>query len=114
MLFRRKVKPGSQVGRKIGFPTLNFNVGDFGQHVHPGVYKCQVFIGKKAYKGALFYGSKMDRKSKTLEIFVLGFSGKIYGSFVWFSVGKKIRAPKKFDNFDALKRQIQKDLQSVL
>jgi len=113
MTFRRKVKPGLKLGRKIGFPTLNFNVGDFGQHVQPGVYHCQVFVEGKPFKGALFYGSKMGSLSKTLEIFVLGFSGKIYGQFVRFTVGKKIRAPKKFASLESLKGQIKKDVRAI-
>lgn len=114
MEFRRKVKPGSKMGRKIGFPTLNFNVGNFGQHVLPGVYNCRVFVDGKPFKGALYYGSKMSKKAKVLEVFVLSFHRRIYGRFVRFSVGKKIRGPKKFDSFAALKQQIQKDLKTVI
>ncbi len=114
MTFRRKVKSGSKVGRKIGFPTLNFNVGDFGKHVSQGVYHCLVFVEGKPFKGALFYGQKMSKASKVLEVFVLGFNRQIYGKFVRFLVGKKIRGPKQFDNLAALKQQIQKDLRSVI
>lgn len=107
--FRRKVQHGSKLGRKIGFPTLNFNVGRFGECHRHGVYKCAVFIGGKAYAGALHFGSA-PHHAETLEIHVLNFSKNLYGQWVSFSVGKKIRNVRHFKNIDALKKQLQKDV----
>lgn len=110
MWIRRKVKSGHQIGRKIGHPTLNFNVGNFTLHHKPGVYTCKVKIHQKTYQGALYFGPKLTRPGLALEIYVLDYSGNLYGQFVQFRPIKKLRGPKKFDSPDELKKQIQKDV----
>lgn len=134
MNFRRKVQSGEKLGRKLGFPTLNFKVGNFGEYFEPGVYACEVKIQRlvasgqwvaksqkilttshlslATFKGALYFGPKGMGKN-VLEIHVLNFSDQIYGEFVSFSVGKKIRKPKRFDSLEDLKGQIGKDVETV-
>ncbi|MBU0577178.1 riboflavin kinase [Patescibacteria group bacterium] len=114
MQFRRKVKPGSKTGQKIGFPTINLNIGSFSDYNKPGAYTCKVLIGKKEYLGALYFGQKMHHKAMVLEIHILNFSHKIYGQFITFKVGKKIRSPKQFTDLQELKKQIAKDIKSVI
>ena len=114
MWIRRKVKPGFKLGKKLGHPTINFSVGSFGQHFSAGVYTCKVRINGKTYKGALFFGPKLNEPGKVLEIFVLDFSDHLYGRFVSFKVGRKIRKPIKFTSLAELKKQIQKDIASVV
>ena len=114
MWIRRKVKPGHQLGRKIGHPTLNFNVGAFSNYYRPGVYVCEVKIHGKIHRGALYFGPKLTRPGFALEIYVLDYSGDLYGHFVHFKMGKKIRNPKTFDSPEALKKQIQKDVASIV
>ncbi len=111
MWTRRKVQSGTKTGRKIGYPTLNFHVGDFNHP--PGVYACEVLIAGKLYKGVLYFGPRLNHPGDVLEVYVAGFSKKIYGQFVRFRVGKKIRAAKRFSSLDGLKKQIKKDLRSV-
>ena len=107
--FNRKVQKGTKLGQKIGYPTLNFNVGNFGKSYNHGVYSCEVKIGDRIYESALYFGPKLNGRI-TLEIYVIGFSKKIYGQFIQFRLLKKIRNPKIFDSLDDLKKQIQKDL----
>ncbi len=114
MLFRRKVKPGSRMGQKIGYPTLNFNVGSFADHYSPGVYKCEMTLDNSSYIGALYFGPKLSHKSNVLEVHVVNYNGQIYGQFVHFKVGKKIRSPKTFSGLDELKKQIGIDLGKVV
>jgi len=113
-MITRKVKSGMKEGRKIGFPTLNLNVGAFSKAYKPGVYVSQVKIFGKSYKGVLYFGPKMTNKGNILEIFVLGFSKHIYGEYISFEVGKKVREPKKLSSLEELKKQIQIDIKSVV
>ncbi len=113
-LFKRKVKQGSKTGRKIGYPTINFNVGNFVDYYQSGVYVCEIIINSKIYKGALYFGKKMHHKGNVLEIYILNFSHKIYGQFVQFKVSKKIRSPKSFSELSELKKQVGKDLRSIV
>lgn len=108
--FNRKVQKGTKTGQKIGYPTLNFSVGVFGKSYRDGVYACDVRIANKLYKGALYFGPRLSKSAKVLEIYVLDFNKKIYGQFIQFRLLKKIRGAKTFNNPDNLKKQIQKDL----
>ena len=98
MWIHRKVQHGTKTGSKIGFPTINLNVGHFGEKYADGVYACEVKINNKIYKGALYLGPGLKQHKKVLEIFVIDFNKKIYGKFISLKVGKKIRLAKKFDN----------------
>ena len=133
MLFRRKVLHGEKLGRKLGFPTVNFHVGSFGEHFRMGVYSCIVTFsdmrkaksGKRkvkvltadrllptTLKGALYFGPKGMGKN-VLEIHLLDFSGDLYGQRVSFEVGEKIRAPKAPKNLEDLKAMIESDIQNI-
>ncbi len=110
MWIKRKVQSGTSTGQKIGYPTLNFNVGGFAKSHQPGVYACDIRITDKLYKGALYFGPRLSHAGNVLEIHVVGFNKKIYGQFVRFRVIKKIRSAKSFKHLDSLKKQIQSDL----
>ncbi|MBU0706557.1 riboflavin kinase [Patescibacteria group bacterium] len=114
MWIRRKVKSGQQFGRQLGHPTLNFNVGVFGSKYKPGVYTCEVRIHDTSYKGALFFGHKSTTRKMVLEVYVLNYFGNLYGQYVYFKPLKWLRAPKKFSSSELLKKQIQKDVASIV
>jgi riboflavin kinase / FMN adenylyltransferase len=111
--FRRKVKAGNKIGRKIGCPTLNFNVGNFSEFFSPGVYACEMKIDRKPYRGSLYYGPKINHPQNILEVHVEGFSRQIYGHLIEFKVCKKLRDPMKFDSLEELKKQINKDIKAL-
>ncbi len=113
-LFRRKVKSGSKTGQKIGYPTINLNVGNFGDDFCPGVYRCEVIVDSSSYIGVLYFGSKLSHRGNILEVHIIGFNGHIYGQYIHIKVGKKIRSPKQFTSLEQLKKQIAKDLISIV
>lgn len=114
MIFRRKVQQGQKLGRKIGFQTANLSVGPLGGHYAFGVYAATVWIAKKSYVGALYFGPKSGSRQKAhLEIHLLNFRGNLYGKWIGFSVGQKIRDPIAFKNIEELKRQIKKDVSEI-
>jgi len=112
MWIHRKVQKGTGTGAKISFPTLNFNVGNFGEHHSKGVYLSEVKINKTVYKSALFFGPRLNSRRTVLEIYVFGFNKMIYNRFVSFKVIKKIRNPKTFKDLKSLKKQITEDLKN--
>ena len=114
MWHRRKVQHGDKLGQKLGFPTLNFRPGHFTDEYAPGVYAAKVRIAGKSYAGALYLGPKFSQKGNVLELFVLSFSDTIYGHYVSFEVGKRVREPMKFDSVGTLQKQIEKDIEAIL
>ena len=113
-LFRRKVKQGSKTGQKIGYPTINLNIGSFADHYKPGVYKCTVIIDNSSYVGALYFGPKLSHKGNVLEVHIIKYNKSVYGQCVQLKVGKKIRGPIKFTSLKTLQKQIAKDLKSIV
>lgn len=113
MWFLRKVQRGTGMGKKIGFPTLNFLIGSFGDHFSPGVYSCELRIGGKNYSGALYFGPQFSTQKFCLEVNVQDFEDDAYGQFVRFSVGKKIREPRTFGDLEKLKEQIGRDVRKT-
>ncbi len=112
--YRRKVQMGAQEGRKIGFPTLNFTVGDFARNHAAGVYGCELVIHGKHHKGALYFGPRLGTGDMVLELYVLDFNQMVYGENVRFKVLGKIRNALSFNNLNEIKYQIEKDLHLIL
>ena len=97
----------------MGFPTLNIEVEDL--DLEFGVYAAWVDLNGKRYQGAMSYGSRptFDDMQPVLEVFVLNYSGDSYGEEATVEVVKKIREIKKFESVEALKTQIQADVEEV-
>lgn len=97
----------------MSFPTAN---------LHPcilkidyGVYACKVKINEGLFAGALKYGDSptFNLTDSICEIYLLDFSGDLYGQKVQVTVYNKIREVKKFENADKLKVRIMKDVLAV-
>ena len=105
---------GAGRGQQLGFPTLNVACEASG--LEHGVYAAWVRLNEGLLlPGALHYGVNrtFEEGSATVEIFLLDFSGEVYGQTVVFEVVKKIRDTKKFDSAEALVVQIAKDVERV-
>ncbi len=107
------VKKGRQVGKKIGFPTCNIDIGDY-VLAKPGVYAVKVLRknSKKFIKGIanLGYRPTFNQKKILLEVHLFNFSGNLYNKLLSVEFLKFIRKEKKFNNVNQLRAQIKKDL----
>ena len=107
------VKKGRQVGKKIGFPTCNIDIGDY-VLAKPGVYGVKVLRknSKKYLKGIanLGYRPTFNQKKILLEVHLFNFSGNLYNKILSVEFLKFIRKEKKFNNVNHLRAQIKKDL----
>ena len=108
-----KVEKGRMMGKKIGFPTCNLNIGNY-VIAKPGVYAVRVKIDKikKIYKGIanLGYRPTFRQKKILLEVNLFNFSGNLYHKKLSVTFMRFIREEKKFNGIDELKTQIQKDI----
>lgn len=114
-VFTGEVLHGNQLGRTIGFPTINLDADSIPEDTEPGVYAATVQLKNETYGGALYYGPRLvlDETKTVLEIFLLDFSQEIYGETIQFTLEKWVRGPMDFDTFPALQAQLQKDIQDV-
>ena len=107
------VKKGRQVGKKIGFPTCNIDIGDY-VLAKPGVYAVRVLRknSDKYLKGIanLGYRPTFNQKKILLEVHLFNFSGNLYNKLLSVEFLKFIRKEKKFKNANQLRDQIKKDL----
>ena len=106
-----KVEKGRMMGRKIGFPTCNIDIGNY-VIAKPGVYSVKVKINKKFLSGIanLGYRPTFNQKKILLEVNLFNFSGNLYNKKLSVDFLKFIRGERKFKDINQLKSQIKKDI----
>ena len=105
-----KVIHGQELGRKLGFPTVNL-LPDPSCRLRHGIYAVRVVAGTKIYDGVASYGRRptFDNGQALLEAFLFDFSGDLYGETIEVLFIGWIRAEAKFDSVAALIAQMQRD-----
>ncbi len=113
---RGEVKKGLQNGRKIGFPTANVGVGENIVLPLDGVYMGYTKVEGKKYKSLINVGNNptVNGKEVTVESHILDFNGDIYGKVIEVEFCRRLRGEIKFESLEALKKQIQRDLEKVM
>lgn len=111
-----RVEKGQQLGRTIGFPTANLDLGDY---LRPAVGIYAVRCGVEAqdqssvtwYNGAGYYGNRptVDGTGELFEAFLFDFQGDLYGRYLRVALIEFIRSDKKFDGLEDLQKQIRHD-----
>lgn len=102
---------GKQIGRTIGFPTLNLDYD-----LKSIVPKGGVYFTMVEYKGAMYkgitnvgYNPTVNGNKLSIETHVLNFDEVIYDQYFKLHFIRKIREEKKFNSLEELKVQIEKD-----
>ena len=109
------VVEGRKLGRELGFPTANLRVHN--EQLPPdGVWAVDVILDDgSVFRGAGNLGVRPtvegEEGKRLLEVHLLGYQGDLYGRDVVVHFLKHIRDEQSFDSLDALKAQIQKDVQ---
>jgi len=110
------VTHGDNLGKKIGFPTANLSAHSE-QFPPNGVYAAEARIDGELYLGVINLGIRPTvsggRSERVLEIHLFDFNRDIYGHDVEVRFLKFLRPEKKFENLDALVRQIRQDVQQA-
>ncbi|MDH5717683.1 MAG: bifunctional riboflavin kinase/FAD synthetase [Spirochaetia bacterium] len=106
---------GRQRGQKFGIPTANLHIVPEKLLPKEGVYFGAAVYGKNFYKTVINIGFKptFENVDLTVEAHLLNFNEKIYGKILRVYFLKRIRDEIKFANIDALKHQIEKDIQTA-
>ncbi|PHV71785.1 hypothetical protein CS063_04305 [Sporanaerobium hydrogeniformans] len=106
---------GKQLGRTIGFPTINLIADPDRIYPPNGVYATKVYIYNKWYKAItnIGFNPTVDGTSKRIETHIFNISEDLYGQEVKVAFYKYIRSERKFPSFEDLRRQIEKDKEGV-
>jgi riboflavin kinase/FMN adenylyltransferase len=115
--FSGNIVKGQQLGRTIGFPTANIVVEDSHKLIPKnGVYVVKTFLNNVIYHGVMNIGTRptVDGENQTIEVHLFDFNDDIYNKKIKVEVLEFIRNEQKFESFDALKIQIQKDKETAI
>ncbi|HNE50140.1 MAG TPA: bifunctional riboflavin kinase/FAD synthetase [Chitinophagales bacterium] len=112
-----KVIHGDKIGRVLGFPTANIEISNPHKLIPAsGVYAVKIKIENVFYKGALSIGYRetvFDNSKLTIEVFILDFEGDLYNKNLDLIFVEYLRPQIKYENWDLLKIQIEKDVEQV-
>jgi riboflavin kinase/FMN adenylyltransferase len=108
---RGTVQHGDKLGREIGFPTANI---DMGAYLRPkfGIYAVTGTLPDgTVLKGAANLGIRptFDPPKELLEPYFFDWSGDLYGHEIDVALHAFLRPEAKFDSLDALTEQMARD-----
>lgn len=107
---------GRQLGRTLGFPTLNIRIPFARPAVH-GIFVVQVHgVDRRPWPGVASLGNRpaVETDGKPLlEVHLLDYSGDLYGSLLRVEFLERLRGERPFDTLDALTAQIAIDAQQA-
>ena len=113
-----KVIHGQQIGHKIGYPTANIEVAEEFQLIEkPGVYATFVEYDGKSYPAMTYIGKRPtmhDNRPQSIETHIISFDKNLYDKEIKIRFVDFVRDDEKFDNFEALKRQIDVDEKTII
>jgi len=101
---------GDKRGRALGWPTANVELGPYQRPAY-GIYAVRVRHDGEEYDGVASLGVRpmFDPPRELLEAVLFGFDGDLYGRTIEVALLHYLRAERKFDGIEALKRQMAKD-----
>ena len=107
------VHAGEKIGRTLGFPTANMEVG--GKALPPrGVYSAAALVDRRKYQAVVNLGMRptiaQSEPQLRCEAHLLDFDGDLYGVELEVFFKKKLRDEHKFDSREALRKQIAQDI----
>lgn len=114
-MYSGPVEKGKQLGRRIGFPTMNVGLDDDIVAIPDGVYAAEVFLDDEdeGQPAVVSIGSNptVGGSKRTVEVHVANEKlPNMYGETVFFLLLDKIRDIKKFDSVAELKQAIKADI----
>ncbi|MFW6092451.1 MAG: bifunctional riboflavin kinase/FAD synthetase [Pseudomonadota bacterium] len=109
-----RVVYGRQLGRQLGIPTANIRLQRYRTPLE-GVFAVTVSGLGQRYEGVANVGNRptVDGKEPLLEVHIFDFAGEIYGELLTVEFKHKIRNEQAFDGLDALKAQIDRDIDAT-
>lgn len=115
--FAGTVVHGAGIGRGLGFPTANVLLdNDMKLLPADGVYGVRILCDGKKHRGIMNIGVKPtigENLQRTVEVHIMDFAGDVYGNEVVVEPVCRVRGEMAFENVEALRHQISKDVEFV-
>lgn len=112
----QEILHGKQVGREIGFPTINFDAPDNKILPPNGVYATKTIIDGKKYFSITNVGNRPtfdDGLARTVETNIFDFDSDVYGKIAEVEFYKFIRPERKFNSPEELMEEIKRNVEEV-
>ncbi|MEM6397151.1 MAG: bifunctional riboflavin kinase/FAD synthetase [Bacteroidota bacterium] len=113
-----RVVAGRQLGREIGYPTANLDLGNAYKLVPAdGIYAARVSRGSERYEGMLYIGNRPsidEHLKRTIELNIFNFDQNIYGEELSVELVSYLRSDKQLPTLEALQAQLSEDKKSAL
>ncbi|MEJ2602661.1 MAG: bifunctional riboflavin kinase/FAD synthetase [Gammaproteobacteria bacterium] len=106
-----RVVPGRRLGRSLGYPTANVNLGRRQSPVL-GIFAVRVDgLGRCLRDGVASVGTRptIDGTEPLLEVHIFDFDEQIYGRYISVEFIAKLRDEARFPDLDALTEQMHRD-----
>ena len=108
------VRHGQRLGRTIGIPTVNLAVPAHVLTPERGVYITRAFLPDgRSCPGVTNVGTRptvTEGDTVSVETYLLGFDGDLYGQTVRLEFHKRLRGEVKFPSLEALRQEILRNV----
>lgn len=110
-LFTGKVVHGKQLGRTMGIPTANLLLPEDLVVPRYGVYACRALVQGDWYPAVTNIGTRptVNGQGVTVEPWILGYSGDLYGQQITLEFYRFLRPERKFPDLAALQAEIRRN-----
>jgi len=110
-----QVVEGRKVGRKLGYPTANVDLRRRRSPVM-GIFAVRIHgVGDRPLDGVASVGTRptFDLHKPLLEVHIFDYSGNLYGRYIHVEFIGRIRDEVRFDDVEALIRQMDRDSEAA-
>lgn len=109
------VVSGERRGAGLGFPTANIQANENQALPADGIYATRAFLGGREYQSVTNIGRRptFNGADRTVEVYILDFSGDIYGKVLEIEIIERLREEKCFNTIEDLKKQMAEDVKAT-
>lgn len=109
------VRPGAGRGRRLGYPTANLEVEASLAIPANGIYATWAITDGQRWPSATSIGVRptFGESLRTVETYILGFSGNLYGQRLRLEFVRRLREERAFPSVPALVEQMARDIEEV-
>jgi len=112
-LLHGRIVHGDERGKQLGFPTANLTFSRGQALPEDGVYVTKAYLEGQPHPSVTNIGKRptFGENKRTVEVYLIGFNGEIYGEDLRIELVDRLRDEKRFSSPEELKAQIAQDVE---